>query len=94
MTAARERQRATGWLPTTAAIFAFNVPFKGSLPCVRRPYSAAVRAASDAHARADRANDGYYILGVERQRLRVRLGAKYFGVGAAASNAVDLMQLP
>ena len=53
-------------------IFAFGVPYKGSLPAVRgllgMPYVPSIRM------RALPSSDGYYILGLERQGVRVRRG--------------------
>ena len=71
-------------------IFAFNVPFEGSLPRVRElfgyPYVSSVRM------RSLPSNDGYYILGVNGTVWAFG-NAKYFG-SLPGSWAVDLMQAP
>jgi hypothetical protein len=71
-------------------IFAFNVPFEGSLPRVRElfgyPYVSSVRM------RSLPTNDGYYILGLNGTVWAFG-NAKYFG-SLPGSWAVDLMQAP
>jgi hypothetical protein len=71
-------------------IFAFNVPFEGSLPRVREvfgyPYVSSVRM------RALPTNDGYYILGIDGSVWAFG-SAKYFG-SLSRSWAVDLIQAP
>ena len=71
-------------------IFAFNVPFEGSLPEVRDlygyPYVSSVRMRSLA------SNDGYYILGLDGTVWAFG-NARYFG-SLTGAWAVDLMQAP
>jgi hypothetical protein len=71
-------------------IFAFDVPFEGSMPRVRDlygyPYVSSVRM------RSLPSNDGYYILGLNGTVYAFG-SAKYFG-SASGTWAVDLMQAP
>ena len=70
--------------------FAFDVPFEGSHPRVRRlygyPYEPTVRM------RALASNDGYYLLGLNGTVWAFG-AARYFG-SMAGTWAVDLMQAP
>ena len=72
-------------------IFAFNVPFEGSLPARPRAVSATRTCRASACGRC-RSNDGYYILGLNGTVWAFGT-AKYFG-SLPGSWAVDLMQAP
>jgi hypothetical protein len=71
-------------------IFAFGVPYKGSLPAVRGilrlPYVPSIRM------RALPSSDGYYILGLNG-KVYAFGEAKNFG-SVTGKWAVDLMQMP